>query len=188
MGTRYFPLGGLTDRKDRSVPFRSLCYTRESQIRNTIVTPLGIHAVVSGVVWCDSRDRSPRGEAHMPRKSLPDRIEPDPDASLSNLTQAEREIIEVLPDLWEKHDTIPEMADETDWSASKVGQVWREFYRPAKEEAPTAHAETEAPQSGEAGSDKQADEIKIQTPEGTFSVPDDPEEREAFWSFVKSHA
>ena len=126
----------------------------------------------------------------MPRKSLPDHIEPDPDASLTDATQGQLDVIRVLPQLWERHETIPEIADQTEWSASHVGNVWRTYFRESDQPstgfdlAPKSHAETDAPQSGDAGGSVDSKVVHIRVDQ----IPDNDREALAFLQGVRASA
>ena len=73
----------------------------------------------------------------MPRKSLPPQIERNA-TSLDSATPAEKIVIEQLPELWDRHDTITDMADECGWSVSHVGAVWRKYFKAAEDSHPVA--------------------------------------------------
>jgi len=123
----------------------------------------------------------------MPRKKLPAAIERN-DKSLKDATQAERDVIEQLPDLWDTHDSITAMADELGWSSSHVGNVWRTYFRPVDESedtSPRAHAESEpSPQAADAGVDPRQHGPTITI--AVDQIPDNDREALAFIKGVKA--
>jgi len=88
----------------------------------------------------------------MPRRSLPDELERN-DRSIEQATSAELEVVKRLPELWQQCDSIPDIADELDWSSSHVGNVWRKYFRAAGDgDEPQGHDHSEAQQTdGEQG-------------------------------------
>jgi len=142
----------------------------------------------------------------MPRKKLPDRIERN-DKSLSDATPAERDVVDKLPDLWDRHDTITAMADELGWSSSHVGACWRKYYRPVGEseddtetkakdrQPPRAHNDSEpSPRGSDVGVGVSATgngQHSHRSPTVTIPVdqiPDDEREALAFIRGVKAIA
>jgi len=134
----------------------------------------------------------------MPRKKLPDEIERN-DKSLSDATPAERDVIDKLPDLWDRHDSITAMADELGWSSSHVGACWRKYYRPVGEsetkdrQPPRAHNDSESsPRGSDVGVSVGATgngQHSHRSPTVTISVdqiPDDEREALAFIRGVKA--
>lgn len=105
----------------------------------------------------------------MPRVSLPDSIRRN---DAEPRTDAEKELVAKLPDLWEKHDTISAMADQTDWSRSLVGRVYRDFFEPANDDTVKSD---DAPQS-----DRSLVTINVN------DIPDDPHAQQAFLRGLKA--
>ena len=131
----------------------------------------------------------------MPRKALPDEIERN-DVPLEDATPAERDVVDKLPDLWERHDTITSMADKLGWSSSHVGACWRKYFRPvgeSEDNAPTPDAEYEphAPSGSDVGVEARADENDHTAPNVTVTIrvneiPDNEREALAFIRGVKA--
>jgi len=99
----------------------------------------------------------------MPRVTLPDAIERN---DKQPKTQAEKEVVEQLPELWDQHDTISGMADQTDWSRSLVGRVYRDFFEPVETETDDSH--------------EQLVTINV------CDIPDDPQAQQAFLRGIKA--
>lgn len=99
----------------------------------------------------------------MPRVTLPETIERNDKQPQTN---AEKEVVEQLPELWDDHDTISDMADQTDWSRSLVGRVYRDFFEPV--ETPT--------------DDTQERLVTI----NVSDIPDDPDAQQAFLNGIKA--
>jgi len=117
----------------------------------------------------------------MPRRSLPDEIERN-DRSTEHATPAELEVIEQLPALWQQCDSIPDMADELEWSSSHVGNVWRKYFRAAGDgDEPTSHDHSEAHQTN---GDRGGNLVTIRVEQ----IPDNEREALAFLRGVKSAA
>lgn len=127
----------------------------------------------------------------MPRKKLPSQIERNA-KSLKDATPAERDVIDQLPDLWDRHDSITAMANELDWSSSHVGSVWRKFFRPVDgdgqaEPQAEGHAEAEPlphGSNGERGVDPLEHGSVITIP--VNEIPDNDREALAFIKGVKA--
>jgi len=103
----------------------------------------------------------------MPRVTLPDAIERN---DKQPETDAEKEVVEQLPELWDQHDTISGMADQTDWSRSLVGRVYRDFFDPVGED------------TTKATDDSHERLVTI----NMCDIPDDPQAQQAFLRGIKA--
>jgi len=99
----------------------------------------------------------------MPRVTLPDAIERN---DKQPETDAEKEVVGQLPDLWEQYDTISDMAEQTDWSRSLVGRVYKDFFEPVED--------------GTDNSQEQFVTINV------CDIPDDPQAQQAFLRGIKA--
>ena len=105
----------------------------------------------------------------MPRVTLPDAIERN---DKQPETDAEKEVVGQLPNLWDQHDTISGMADQTDWSRSLVGRVYRDFFEPVGDD-------TDEPEEAD---DSHERLVTI----NVCDIPDDPEAQQAFLRGIKA--
>ena len=99
----------------------------------------------------------------MPRVTLPEAIRRN---DKEPQTDAEKEVVEQLPELWKQHDTISGMADQTDWSRSLVGRVYRDFFESVETEIDESH--------------EQLVTINV------CDIPDDPQAQQAFLRGIKA--
>jgi len=100
----------------------------------------------------------------MPRVTLPDAIERN---DKQPETDAEKEVVGQLPELWDQYDTISDMAEQTDWSRSLVGRVYKDFFEPV----------------GESSTDDTDDKLVTIN---VADIPDDPEAQQAFLRGIKA--
>jgi len=98
----------------------------------------------------------------MPRVTLPEAIRRN---DKEPQTDAEKEVVEQLPELWEQYDTISEMAEQTNWSRSLVGRVYKDFF-----------------ESVDATDDSHKQLVTI----NVCDIPDDPQAQQAFLSGIKA--